>query len=203
MATFSTSISSVTCCTAALSPVNATCGSGLSCSAVCNMHNAFLCPSGDCADCEHIEEQGTEMEVGPDSPLESRGSCVSTSSSADCNYCVWQGCRVLRSPECCYHPICAQRRCKRCAWAENYLGEDFMKTHKLLYPGSSCPPPGDIPNGEWICEALEVPIPKVQADGGLTTYKSKALNISFLNFVQHSSVDWSALLGMSQTLHQW
>lgn len=100
----------VTCCTLDQRSITASCGEGLSCSAVCHSEDASLCPSGQCDDCETL-------------PEEEDRSCVSSSPSSSCNRCVREGCRTKGSPGCCFNHICRRRRPRQCEWMRYYFSE--------------------------------------------------------------------------------
>ena len=110
MMTFSNETETVTCCRMDNSSVAVSCGLGLSCDALCLAQHASLCPSGDCLDCKAFKEDG-------------RRSCVGQGSSSKCSRCVKDGCRIKRSPGCCFHPSCRRRRRRQCAWLQKYIGE--------------------------------------------------------------------------------
>ena len=133
----------VTCCGLDGSEAVASCGGGLGCSAVCASLSSTLCPSGDCNNCHAIEET---IETNR---KKKKNSCTAASGVSCLNRCVGDGCKVGRGSEhCCFQPSCKKRRRKKCAWTEKYFGE-------------SCPKPGNIPKGEWICPAQDQPITNV------------------------------------------
>jgi len=178
--TFSNDTQEVTCCTLWQSPTTATCGRGLSCGAVCRAQDSTLCASGDCQNCENIEEsrsyknQITKASNNQESKNNlvskklshqrntkasniTRRACLSWGSDSSCNRCVGDNCRIKRSPGCCFHPLCRKKRKRKCSWLQNYLG-------------TSCPKPVKHVNGSWTCEVQEVPIPTTaELSGGLVT----------------------------------
>ena len=123
----------VTCCGLDGREVTASCGLGLGCSAVCSSLSSTLCPSGDCNDCHSIVESSKIQK------RKKKSSCTASSDASCLNRCERNGCRVGRGSEhCCFHPSCRNKRKKKCSWLQKYTGD-------------SCPKPGNIPRGEWIC----------------------------------------------------
>ena len=83
--THGVNMTEVTCCTLDQRSLTASCGGGLSCSAVCHAMDASPCPSGRCDDCEALS--GNEDR-----------SCTATDPSMSCNNCVFDGCLVKDNP---------------------------------------------------------------------------------------------------------
>ena len=143
--TFSNDTMAVTCCSLWQTPTTATCGRGLSCGAVCQALDSTLCASGDCHNCEKVDEGRTsrnditkvskyqesknrtiskKLSHPRNTDLEAimERACYSWGSDSGCNRCVGGGCRVKRNPGCCFHPSCRRKRKRRCSWMEKYLG---------------------------------------------------------------------------------
>ena len=92
------------------------------------------------------------------------------------NWCP-RNCRWVKYwPQCCYHPICARKKKKRCSWISNYFGIAVLTsslTNLLFLLGQSCPQPASPPHGNWTCLQQEIPIPGASSflDGNITSYK--------------------------------
>ena len=137
---------SVTCCGLDGRETEVSCGGGLGCSAVCSTLSASLCPSGDCSDCHSIDNTTEVQSVSQ--RRRKKKSCTGASGVSCLNKCVGNGCKVGRGSEyCCFHPTCKKRRKRKCSWMQWYTGD-------------SCPKPGKIPKGEWICPVQEKQVTK-------------------------------------------
>ena len=87
-------------------------------------------------------------------------------------HCHW----VKYWPQCCYHPVCARNKKKRCSWISNYFGIAVLTcymTNFLASLGQSCPKPANPPHGNWTCLQQEIPIPGASSflDGNITSYQ--------------------------------
>ena len=102
----------VTCCKLGASPVDVTCGLGVSCAAQCKASEGSLCPSGNCNNCLSFEEQEEE----------GRKRCTACGASSNLKWCKRKGCKVKKNPICCFHPDCRKKRPGQCAWLSYYLG---------------------------------------------------------------------------------
>ena len=92
------------------------------------------------------------------------------------NWCPRNCRRVKYRPVCCYHPVCARKKKKRCSWIANYFGTAVLThfvTNLLFSLGQSCPKPANPPHGNWTCLQQEIPIPGASSflDGNITSYQ--------------------------------
>ena len=129
---------------------NETCGKGISCAAQCSALEAKLCPSGNCTD----DPRDWQL------PLTDRAFSVSTLPSSSLKKCS-PSCRVQKRPICCYHHQCYAKRKKSCDWF-NYLSGTLnsvrLKENEKSFAGKSCPRPGTVPHGQWVCRTRDEPI---------------------------------------------
>ena len=139
----------------------------VSCSALCDIEEATICPSKNCSSCASTTLSINETLLESNTTEKDRtraGRSGLTSGSSDLRWC-FPKCKLGKNPECCAHAHCEKKYPKRfkkkCknryfeGWCQ-YRDENFALI--VFFSGKSCPWPPTPDHGQWTCKFLDAPM---------------------------------------------